>query len=279
MKKTALSLITLALASGAAVAQTAPAAPAAPEPESTLSYNIGVVTDYRYRGISQSSRNPAVQVGVDYAHKSGFYVGAWHSTIQWISDNSVVGPVRSTVKGGGELDIYGGYKGEITKGFGYDVGILRYEYLGNNLEDTGGTKYGVYDNANTTEVYGALTFGMFTAKYSLSTTPLFGASSFDGGVRKTSAGSGYLDLSATVDLGNGLSVVPHLGAQQVANVNAARYNDYSVTLAKDYGNGFVASGAWVSTNADPSANGYYIRPADNKPLGEAALVLGLKYTF
>ena len=278
MKKTALSLIPLALASGVAVAQTAPAAPAAPEPESTLSYNIGVVSDYRYRGISQSSRNPAVQIGVDYAHKSGFYIGAWHSTIQWIADNSAVATATS-IKGAGELDIYGGYKGEITKGLGYDVGILRYEYLGNNLEDTGGTKYGIYDNANTTEVYGALTFGMFTAKYSLSTTPLFGASTFDGGVRKTSAGSGYLDLSATVDLGNGLSVVPHLGAQQVANVNAARYNDYSVTLAKDFGNGLVASGAWVGTNADASVNGYYIRPIDSKPLGEAALVIGLKYTF
>ena len=278
MKKTALSLIPLALASGVAVAQTAPAAPAAPEPESTLSYNIGVVSDYRYRGISQSSRNPAVQIGVDYAHKSGFYIGAWHSTIQWIADNSTVATATS-IKGAGELDIYGGYKGEITKGLGYDVGILRYEYLGNNLEDTGGTKYGIYDNANTTEVYGALTFGMFTAKYSLSTTPLFGASTFDGGVRKTSAGSGYLDLSATVDLGNGLSVVPHLGAQQVANVNAARYNDYSVTLAKDFGNGLVASGAWVGTNADASVNGYYIRPIDSKPLGEAALVIGLKYTF
>jgi len=276
MKKPALTLITLVLASSAAVAQTA--APAAPEPASTLSFNVGMVTDYRYRGISQSSRNPAVQIGVDYAHKSGFYIGAWHSTIQWIADNSTVA-TRTTIKGAGELDIYGGYKGEITKGLGYDVGILRYEYLGNNLEDTGGTKYGIYDNANTTEVYGALTFGMFTAKYSVSTTPLFGASSFDGGVRKTSAGSGYLDLSATVDLGNGLSLVPHFGAQQVANVNAARYNDYSVTLAKDYGNGIVATGAWVSTNADPSANGYYIRPADNKPLGEAALVLGIKYTF
>ena len=83
MKKTALSLIILGLASGAAMAQTAPAAP-----ESTLSFNVGVVTDYRYRGISQSSRNPAVQVGADYAHKSGFYIGAWHSTIQWITDNS-----------------------------------------------------------------------------------------------------------------------------------------------------------------------------------------------
>ena len=261
MKKSALSLITLALASGAAVAQTAPA------PASTLSSNIGVVTDYRYRGISQSSRNPAVQVGADYAHKSGFYIGAWHSTIQWITDNSTYAPA-TTVKGAGELDIYGGYKGEIVKGLGYDVGMLRYEYLGNTLEDTGGTKYGVYDNANTTEVYGALSYGMFTAKYSFSTTPLFG--------NLKSQGSGYLDLSANIDLGNGLSVVPHFGSQSVVNVPVAAYNDYSITLNKDFGNGMVASLAYVTTNANKNN---YARPSDNKFLGESAGVIGLKYTF
>jgi len=264
MKKPALSLITLALASGAAMAQTAPAAP---EPASTLSYNIGVVTDYRYRGISQSSRNPAVQIGADYAHKSGFYIGAWHSTIQWITDNSSYAPA-TTVKGAGELDIYGGYKGEIVKGLGYDVGMLRYEYLGNTLEDTGGTKYRIYDNANTTEVYGALSYGMFTAKYSFSTTPLFG--------NLRSQGSGYLDLSANIDLGNGLSVVPHFGAQSVANVPVAAYNDYSITLSKDFGNGMVASLAYVTTNAD-KAN--YARPVDSKFLGESTGVIGIKYTF
>jgi uncharacterized protein (TIGR02001 family) len=262
MEKTALSLITLALASGAAMAQTAPAAP-----ESTLSFNAGVVTDYRYRGISQSSRNPAVQVGADYAHKSGFYIGAWHSTIQWITDNSSYAPA-TTVKGAGELDIYGGYKGEIIKGLGYDVGMLRYEYLGNTLEDTGGTKYGIYDNANTTEVYGALSYGMFTAKYSFSTTPLFG--------NLRSQGSGYLDLSANIDLGNGLSVVPHFGAQSVANVPVAAYNDYSITLSKDFGNGMVASLAYVTTNANTTN---YARPIDNKFLGESAGVIGIKYTF
>lgn len=269
MKKSTLSLIALALTSGAALAQTAaaPAAPAAPEPESTLSYNIGVVTEYRYRGISQSSRNPAVQIGADYAHKSGFYIGAWHSTIQWITDNSVV-TTPTTIKGAGELDIYGGYKGEIVKGLGYDVGMLRYEYLGNTLEDTGGTKYGVYDNANTTEFYGALSYGMFTVKYSATTTPLFGY--------LNSKGSGYLDVSATVDLGNGLSLVPHAGSQTVVSVPAAAYNDFSLTLTKDFGNGLAASIAYVTTNADKTN---YARPIDSKFLGESAGVIGIKYTF
>ena len=64
---------------------------------------MGVVTDYRYRGISQSRLKPALQGGVDFAHKSGFYLGTWASTIKWIKDAGGDAPV--------ELDLYGGYKG------------------------------------------------------------------------------------------------------------------------------------------------------------------------
>ena len=72
------SLIALAIGSLTSVAQAQTA------PESSLSFNVGATTDYRYRGISQSRLKPAVQGGFDYADKSGFYVGAWCSSIKWI---------------------------------------------------------------------------------------------------------------------------------------------------------------------------------------------------
>src|ERR1035437_2742238 len=156
MKHTVGSSLFLAslLASSLASAQTAaPAAPAAPEPDYTLSYNVGVVTDYRYRGISQSRLAPALQGGVDFAAKNGIYLGAWASTIKWIKD--------AGGKDDFELDLYGGYKGEIAKDVSYDVGYLRYEYVGNKL----GAVSGLVD-ANTDELYGALTYGAYTAKYS-----------------------------------------------------------------------------------------------------------------
>ena len=56
------------------------------EDASPLSFNIGVFTDYRYRGISQTRLQPALQLGADYAFASGFYVGTWMSTIKWIED-------------------------------------------------------------------------------------------------------------------------------------------------------------------------------------------------
>jgi uncharacterized protein (TIGR02001 family) len=229
--------------SGAAFAQAK-----APEPDYTLSYNVGVVTDYRYRGISQSRLKPALQGGIDFAHKSGFYLGTWASTIHWIKDAGGDANV--------EIDIYGGYKFEAAS-VGWDLGVLTYNYPSNKLNPS----------ANTTELYAAGTMGPFTLKYSHSVTDTFGFAD--------SKGSGYLDASATFDLGNGWSVAPHIGHQKIKHNSAASYTDYSVTLGKDLGNGFSLSAAVVGTDADEAV---YFTPA-GKFTGRTGLVLGAKYSF
>ena len=242
--KSTLILASL-LASSAVMAQTK-----APEPDYTLSYNAGLVTDYRYRGISQSRLHPALQGGIDFAHKSGFYLGTWASTIHWIRD---IGGDANV-----EVDIYGGYKGTFGA-IGYDIGALTYQFPHHSLNPS----------ANTTELYAALTYGLFTAKYSHSTTNLFG---FAG-----SSGSGYLDLGASFDLGNGWSLAPHIGNQKVdgAGNGALSYTDYSLALTKDFGNGFAVSGTLVGTNADKAL---YVSPS-GEFLGKGGLVLGVKYSF
>ncbi len=227
--------------------------------ESTLAFNAGVVSEYRYRGLSQTRFKPAVQGGVDYSDKSGFYVGAWGSTIKWIKD-------LGATDGSLEVDLYGGYKG--TAGdLAYDVGFLRYEYTRNNLKTVS-----PYTNANTNEIYGALTYGVFTAKYSHAVSNLFG--------NPDSKNSYYLDLSATFDLGQGFSLVPHVGYQKLKgplNTDGS-YTDYSLTLAKDLGNGLSATAAVVSTNA--SKNFYYAPGKQGvEGLGKTNAVIGLKYTF
>ena len=86
MRKLLLSAAaTTVLAASTAFAQTpAPAAPAAPA--SPLSFNVGVTSNYVFRGISQTHGKPAIQGGIDYLHPSGFYVGAWASSITWVKD-------------------------------------------------------------------------------------------------------------------------------------------------------------------------------------------------
>jgi uncharacterized protein (TIGR02001 family) len=245
------------LASSLASAQTAaPAAPAAPEPDYTLSYNVGVVSDYRYRGISQSRMDPAAQGGIDFVAKNGFYLGTWASTIHWIKDAGGKDDV--------EWDLYGGYKGEIAKDLTYDVGFMRYEYVGNKLAAVSG-----WADANTDEIYGALTYGVVTAKYSHSLSNLFGAIG--------SKNSGYLELAASFDVGSGVTLAPHIGHQKVAGSGNGiySYTDYSIAATKDYGNGLALSATLTGTDAIKTS---YATP-EGKFNGKTGLQLGLKYSF
>jgi uncharacterized protein (TIGR02001 family) len=253
MQKSLLALAAaLAVTAVPTLAQAADAPAAAPAP--STAYNVGVVTDYRYRGISQSRLKPALQGGVDYTDPKGLYLGTWLSTISWIKD--------AGGKANVEWDLYGGYKGEITKDVTYDVGGLYYLYLGNKLGDVAG-----FANANTFEIYGAVTYGPVTAKYSHALTNTFGFTD--------SKGSGYLDISASFDLGNGFSLAPHFGHQSIAKFNSASYNDYSLTLGKDLGNGVTLSAALLGTDASKTA---YVTPA-GKFTGKNSIVLGAKFSF
>jgi uncharacterized protein (TIGR02001 family) len=241
-------LLAMSLASAnSAMAQTAPAAP-----ESSLSFNVGAVSDYRYRGISQSRLDPALQGGADYADKSGLYLGVWGSSIKWIKDAG--GDANM------EVDVYGGYKFTVGD-IGYDLGFLRYEYSGNKLKPS----------ANTNELYGAVTMGPLTAKYSQSTGNLFGFAN--------SKGSTYFDLTATFDLGGGYTLAPHLGRQTVKGTGNSKfsYTDYALTLGKDLGNGLTASAAMIGTNAEKDT--YTSTFAPGKQMGKSGLVVGIKYAF
>jgi len=226
-----------------------------------MSYNVGVVSDYRYRGLAQTALAPALQGGADYAHSSGFYVGAWASQIRWIKEAGTAANME--LKGDVELDLYGGYKGSLTKDLAYDVGYLRYEYIGNTYKDL------TTANASTDEVYGALTYGVVTAKVSYALSNLFGTAKSDGSV--------YYDLSATFDLGSGYSVVPHVGRQEIAGPGTNKdysYTDYSVTLAKDLGKGLSATIAAVGTDGKTS-----LYTVNSRKLADATAVVGVKYTF
>jgi uncharacterized protein (TIGR02001 family) len=231
-----------------ATAQTTAPAPAAAAPASphTFSTNVGLVSDYRYRGISQSRLKPAVSAGADYSHESGVYVGAWASSIKWIKDGGGKGNV--------ELDLYGGYKFNVTKEIGLDLGFLAYVYPSNGLAVS----------ADTRELYAAATYGPVTLKYSHSLSNLFGFGN--------SKGSGYLELNGTHDMGDGLNIVAHLGRQTVKNNGSFSYTDYKLGVTKDF-SGFVFGAALVGTDSD-----VYLSPSA-KNLGKNTVVLSVSKTF
>lgn len=83
----------------------------------TLSGNVALVSDYRFRGVSFSDGDPALQGGIDLGHDSGVYIGTWGSTI-----------TGGTAFGELELDIYAGWSGEVSDGVTFDIGLLYYIY-------------------------------------------------------------------------------------------------------------------------------------------------------
>ncbi len=236
----AVGLVVLAFSSVPALAQEQPA-------EHQVSYNAAIASDYRYRGLSQTRLDPALQGGVDYVHgPTGLYVGTWLSTIKWTKDLGGDGNI--------EWDIYGGKRGQLTADLSYDVGGLYYYYPDNGLNP----------RANTFELYGRLGFGPAYVKYSHATTNLFGTAD--------SKRSGYLDVGADVDAGKGFIVNLHVGRQRVENNSAFSYTDYKLGVTKDFGVATLSL-AWIKANTDA-----YLSP-EGKNLGKSAAVLTLSKTF
>lgn len=253
----------------------APAAPAA-TPEHTLTGNVSLNSDYRFRGISQTWLLPAVQGGFDYAHSSGLYAGTWASNVSGNSYNNGSGM---------ELDLYGGYKFAPAKDWTLDLGALAYVYSGAKLNSAPGVASN--NDYNNVDVYAALSSGAFSAKLSVAVTDYFGLKSASSGyayfsalpARGGSSGSAYLDLNYSVDLGDGLSLGTHLGYLSVRHYSELSYTDVKVSLAKEMA-GLTWTAALVATNADKA---YYqvtnAAGSNAKKVGDTGLVLSVGKTF
>jgi len=139
----AAAAVATAFASTAAFAEDA-----APAPEFTITGSAAIVSQYRFRGISQSDNKPAVQAAITVSHKSGFYVSFWGS--------SASAGTSAVDIGGTEIDIYGGYTAPIAKtGLTFDGGLYGYLYPGSQAANIK-NGYGSI-SSNYYEVYGSLT--------------------------------------------------------------------------------------------------------------------------
>ena len=212
---------------------------AAEESPHSLSANVSLTSNYIFRGISQTGGDAAIQGGVDYTHSSGFYLGTWGSNVGWLKD------YQGYDSGKVEVDIYGGYRGDIGKTeLTYDLGAIQYIYPGDR--PAGITR------ADTTELYAALGWKWFTAKYSYYVSDeVFGFANADS--------SDYLDISASVPIGEtGLTAGAHWGTFNFKNNGAQDYTDWKVSLAYDMSklstvmSGVTVGVMYTDTDADKS---------------------------
>jgi uncharacterized protein (TIGR02001 family) len=263
-KKTVIAGLTAA-ALGSGLAQAAE--PASPH---TLTGNFGIFSQYIFRGLTQTDKEPAIQGGFDYAHSGGFYAGTWGSNVSWLRDFGAYTGGASL-----ELDIYGGYKGTIGKtDFGYDVGLLYYWYPGSQVP--GATK------ADTLEVYGALSWKWLSAKLSYAISDeVFGVANADG--------SYYLDLTATYPIPNTkLTLIAHYGMQEFSgstgafdNDANASYKDWKIglnySLPKDYTVGVF----YTDTSMSAQQEAFYTTPpgAGSRKIGNGTATVFVQKTF
>ncbi|MEJ2576405.1 MAG: TorF family putative porin [Gammaproteobacteria bacterium] len=216
----------LALACGAALLGTSALA------QAELSANIGVASNYVWRGVTQTDDSAAISGGIDWSHDSGFYVGTWASNVDF-------GPGSGEV----EWDIYGGYGGEFGD-FGYDVGYNYYAY-----PDT--------DDADFGDIYGSLSWKWLSGGlYYTVNSDVDGPGMFQ-------EGDLYGYLSVSFDLPQDFSVGVTAGSywfdDDGATVDGEKldldYNHYQLDIGKsagDFGD-FTMS---FSVADDTAATGY-----------------------
>jgi len=272
----------LSVGSTLALAQTAaPAAPAA-TPTWTVTGNATLISDYRFRGFTQTNYGPAFQGGFDVAHASGFYLGNWNSNV-----------AQALYNGASlETDLYGGFKGEITTGLGYDIGVLHYLYAKSGKDaPLAGKKI---DN---TEIYGGLSYGPFSGKLFYATGDYFKAASLAGAPKKTD-GTTYLDLSYSQEF-SGVTLGAHYGLLTLKNNKQldsqgqpllyqapasnspklglpSSVGDYKLSAGMDVGNGFIGTVAVYGT----TKKGYFATDLGaEKSAGKTSLVVSLGKTF
>ena len=228
-------------------------APASPH---TFTGNFGLFSEYRFRGISQTFKKPAIQGGFDYSHASGIYLGNWNSNV-----SEGAGYPSSNL----EMDFYGGWK-KTWGDWGLDLGGIYYYYPGSDANRTvgtaitnprvgGGTLTGPVNNK---EVYIGGSWRFLSLKYFHSTGDYFS--------QPGTKGSHYLDLAATHDFGNGWGINGHLGSFKLKNwsigtdATNANYTDWKLGVTKDI-SGWVLAASYIGTNGKGSCDlanmGYY----------------------
>jgi uncharacterized protein (TIGR02001 family) len=213
-----------------------------------LTGNVALTSNYKFRGQDQDvignngygktrAVKPAIQGGFDYAFgESGFYIGNWNSSVNWLSGNSI------------ESDIYGGYKFKAGP-FDLDVGALTYIYPGNS-------------NGNTTELYGAATYtdevlGALTLKYSHTVSKdYFGYAGNKAGSGLKGRNTGYLNLAYAKEIVPKVTLKAAVGytrmSSDIRDLGYKSYVDYNVGASYDFGNGLSLAGSVQGANKKSS---------------------------
>jgi len=268
MRFSTISLSALMLASVATPAF-ADDAPTAPPPAITINGTATVVTDYRFRGVSQTAKNVAIQGSITLTHESGFYVSVWGS--------SVDSYVTASQAGHQEVDVIAGYS-KTFSGTKIDGGVLYYVYPKTKFLTGDGS------SSNFFEPYFDIshTFGPITAKATVNYAPKQKALALDQGF---ASGSSAKEDNVYL-AGDFSAAIPHTPVGLTAHIGhtwgpswlatdatgSKEYTDWS--LGATYTYKVLTFGlSYVDTNAD------FRSPYTNGKLSNAGVVGTIGVSF
>jgi uncharacterized protein (TIGR02001 family) len=223
--------------------------------QAQVSGNLGLTSDYRFRGISQSQNAPAVQGGIDYNHKSGWYVGNW---------NSSVSSQVYTNGSGVESDLYAGWKKEFN-GVTVDVGSYNYFYPRATTSAKTGSNYDTYEG------YVGLGYGPVSVKYNRTLgNGYFGTAN--------AQGTAYYQADVNYPIaGSKISLLAHAGKTNVANSSSLDYNDYNFGVGYDLQGWALA--AKYYTNGDKTTAFNTANTVNGQKLYRNAAVVSVSKAF
>jgi uncharacterized protein (TIGR02001 family) len=272
LKPFAAGLLAVSFAPAVALAEDAPVAPASPY---TLSSNVFLVSDYFFRGITQTWDKPAIQGGADFTY-GGLYLGTWASNV---SGNQYAG-------GSLEWDLYGGYNFKLSDDFSLGGGLLYYLYPGANYSKAAAG--GPDQQYNTLELNGSVAWKWLSGKLSYSLTDYFGANTKTG-FQGDTKGTLYPELNANFPLTGQLTLVGHVGytkyGEKLAAANASgkddpSYYDWKLGVSYVWKDGWTFGAYYVDTsNKEFYKNTASAANTDVKDLAKATGYITVGRTF
>lgn len=236
-------------------------------PDYTFTSNASFVSDYIFRGQSQTWGKPAVQVSTELAHKSGLYAGFFGSNVSgaWLPGANL------------ETDLYAGFRNTIGKTeVGYDVGGIYYIYPGANWDQSDfnhglpktDANYTKANRLNTFEVYGSLSYKWLSLKTGITTTEYWGwndnnsapgpgfAGDASAGVTGSTKGSYFYELNAASEVLPTWTVSGQLGHQVINNSTGLDLTYYKAGVSKALPQGWSVAAFYSGTNEPDAYKGF-----------------------
>ncbi len=255
--------------------------------------SVALVSDYIWRGQSQTWGNPALQAGIEIDHSSGLYLGLWGSNVSshWLPNANL------------ETDWSIGYRNTIFKDFKYDIGGVYVFYPDGNFSKVPVFKY-AHSRLDTLEIYGSISWQWLSLKAGFNPTQFYGwnpnnsggpgvganSPSFPGDLNAgvihegNTRWSHYLQADVSYDMSgifNGFNISGEIGHQYIEDSTGLDWTWYKIGITRSFDYGIAVNAFLTGTSGSSAFNGFpsFDNANDVSNVDKTKLVFGITKSF